>query len=229
MFFTRSQAVVNHTGTYHHEETLDKTFNNIDINMALGDVEIKENNDSSTRIEIQHAKSEKTFQYKVEDQTLKVHNDNKLHKFNFNFGMSDDNEGKLIIYLPKKTYDKLDISSDVAQIDIQSINVKSADLNVDVGEINVEELKTETIDFSVDTGEINLKGLEKATTINGTVNIGEANFIYVERPDNVTFNIDTDIGDVNMNGIAEDNGVIGKGTAKVNVKVDTGDVEVDVK
>lgn len=195
-----------------HTYSISEDITNVDVLVKKADFSVSITTDDIETAKLDLIYSKKAISdYSVSDGTLSV-----TAKRNFPWNIFNNEEGKIILTLPKKDYESISINSssgdiklsgfdlagelklDTASGDINLANVNAASLSVSVssGDVEINRLMT-TGDVSLHaaSGDFSLDGIgAKALTISGTSSKIEVNKATLESVD-----IDTTSGDIELN------------------------------
>ena len=218
-------------GDYNHKETLDEPFNQIEIDVKMLTLDVTESKDQKSHIIIENAKDENQIKYEVQDDILKLSSgDSGWADININVGLINLNdELKVELQLPEKQYERIDIQNDVGSIHIDKLFAKQSKIDVDFGDVIVHEVDTEDLIFNVDVGDLELRSVNKDTSMKGDVNVGNADIYYKEKPDNVTVQTDTNVGEIELNNVFPNSGIVGDGKYNIDLEANVGDIQVELE
>lgn len=253
--------------SFHSEEEVSETkqFDGVNIrsivtNMDVGDINIKESENNNIRVNI-HGKLSKVkaddLEFNVEEKadTLRITIDQKdSFKFslsslvNFNLGSID-----LDIELPDKVFEKVEVATNVGDININEVRanellitsdvgetivnqiaVQQASVKSNVGDIEISEA-TGAFDIETDTGEVELHMIEVTQDISIESDVGDIEVTFSQQPENLIVDLKSDVGNVHvegLQGVKQDSGKafyaeIGKGGPTLKVKTDVGEITVE--
>lgn len=119
------------------------------------------------------------------------------------------------------------LKMDIDNFNINGMDIKSSIINGDNGSINIKGDKVEETTIDMDNGKVDIENKlcknVKVLLKRGTVNLKTID-------NNIEANLNLNKGKVNLNGGGRVNSsivtVLGNGTGKVNIKVDTGTINV---
>lgn len=229
------------------QQSITTSYNNINIDVQSGDVEIKLSKDKKTHFKISGVKKKDFFKYNVKENTLNIIN-NQLTKNKriFNYGFEQQNNPSIEISIPKKQYQEILLNTNKSDLDIDQLETKTIKINSKVGGIYIEKLKADQLDtrlgtgeleinttnvkqmnFDIKLGKLSLYDMNPDINIDGNIGSGEAELYYQTAPKNTKFNVTSSSGEVKMNDVAGSKSVLGTGENHVNVKVELGTVEFD--
>ena len=134
-------------------EVFDKDFDNIEIGMALVEVEVKDGD--AFKVDYKGKDKYKPV-IKSDGDTLVVSNGDR------NFPVSSigaHGENKLTVTIPNgKVFDNAKIESVMADFDIDTLNAKNLDIEVPTGEIEIRNSKGDNLKAEVVKGDLRLEG-----------------------------------------------------------------------
>lgn len=130
----------------------------------------------------------------------------KQRGFNHNNGNLNCN---LVITVPRYTQlDDVDITLNVAEVDLQGFDCNEIKVTNNVGEINVKDVNFEDLDVKTNVGEINVNTLSPIDeyTINASTNVGEVNVdgrgyrknASLDGNTSKKISVETNVGEVNI-------------------------------
>lgn len=194
------------------------------INVDVGEVRIREGESDQIDIKLHGSVAEKLkdqIKFKVVKSETKVEvvvrESNKFFiQIPFvNSGLQS--ERILDVSIPKSLLDKLEVNTNVGEIDIEGVEPTELYVNSDVGEIYVNQYSGNG-NYVTDVGDIELKnisGKTKAETDTGDIDIaltdmkddlelrsdiGELKVTFAEEPGNIEFDLNSELGDVSISG-----------------------------
>ena len=164
---------------------------------------------------------------KVNDDELIVDVDttpvNKWFNIDFSFEFYAPNM-ELLVILPGKQYDNLDVSTVSGDVYIDNITVNNHAISTVSGDVDVEKLTGES-DISTTSGDVFIftKMIDSPMLIE-TVS-GDIEVEVESTPSNATLNVDTVSGDINLLDQEIDQLILGKGTYKIEFSTISGDID----
>lgn len=213
---------------------------NIDINVNIGNIEIKESNNNTIRVEIYSEKS--TSNVDDDGERLKIDVKNKTCHF-FCFNVKRD---RIIVYLPTNYENNILLKNNYGDIKVTKFSDATLNIEEDCGDVFVEEIKTANIknsygdievvkainlDIEEDCGDIAIETVVNAVIENsfGDIEIDTVNDGYVKIENNCG---DIEIKSLNIvkdSSIIDDFGNIEIGNTNkiyIDAKTDLGDVDI---
>ena len=134
-------------------EVFDKDFDNIEIGMALVEVEVKE---GATFAVDYNGKEKYKPVIEADGDTLVISNGDR------NFPISSlgvQSKNKLTVTIPKgKVFENAKLESVMADFKIETLNAKNLDIEVPTGEIEINNAKGENLKAEVVKGDLKLTG-----------------------------------------------------------------------
>jgi DUF4097 and DUF4098 domain-containing protein YvlB len=230
-----------------------KTFdaneiNRIDVKTDIGDVNIMESESNKIEVHIygEVSKNQKDrYQIEIEQNGDTVIVTSKVKKKLFSLPFVSFNGGKraIDIAIPKGMINQLEVDSDVGDINMEQVSVKELDISTDVGKIKADYLEvvkaaietnvgdtdiknaTGKFDIESDTGKVKLYMETITEDINIESNVGEVVVHVGDSRDTVALDLDTSVGDIDVNGTY----MMGKNEngPTVTVKTDVGDIVIE--
>ncbi|RPF56539.1 hypothetical protein EDD62_1180 [Abyssicoccus albus] len=83
--------------------------------------------------------------------------------------------------------------------------------------------------LNVNVGDLELRNVNKDMSMKGDVNVGHADIYYKEKPDNVTVQTDTNVGEIELNDVFPNGGTVGDAKYKVDLESNVGDIQVELE
>ncbi len=227
------------TDTLNTQELMElDEFSSIYADVSMGDVTVI----ASDKYAVEYALYSKNVSCKVVNGVLKFsETGSKINGINLDLGFLNRHhkDSYVKIYVPKETLDNVTIDNDMGDITINGIKTKSFDVTANMGDIKLTDMESEKTDISADMGDITYEGKVtdyiKATDSMGNITItgdllcditascdmGDAEVATCYEPGGYQYDIDTDMGDknINLNG-----GKKAEGQYKISVTSDMGDV-----
>lgn len=166
----------------------------IAIDYVAGHLVVEKSNDS--KIHIIGDKVPTDVEFEVKDKCFKVSSKSQMNVYAGLQWMQDDYE--LVIQLPEKIYNSVDLDLGAGKSDIRDIHTKSLKLDMGAGQTNVNNIKADKY-ADVDCG------------------VGQTNF------SNCTFSsvdFDCGVGELNFSGKIQGNAKVDSGVGSCNFKLD---------
>ncbi|MHA7965036.1 DUF4097 family beta strand repeat-containing protein [Paenibacillus sp. CAU 1782] len=173
-----------------------------------------------------------TFTSEVKSGTLKV----TLKEKSRTIGKDQSGERRLMITLPDKTYNKLNITSAFGQIEVQDIAAEQITAKIEAGQIVMNEVRGE-LDVEAEAGEISLNGIVLENDLSAKSSVGLVSVSLAEAPAAAEVSMSSEIGTVTSEleelDVQEQRGnklkgKIGTGGPKLTLKSSVGSVELKV-
>ncbi|WP_430786880.1 DUF4097 family beta strand repeat-containing protein [Virgibacillus flavescens] len=233
------------SSSVNEERVIDSTnFTDIEVSADNQQVEIFPTDDSKAKVELEGRSSKdiaEKLSVEVKGNKLSIKIKDK-HTFNFfNFTAS---QLTLRVYLPKKTYDSLQVDIDNGALLAEQLNVKNIHAETSNGTLELKDMEATALRVESDNGEIeleNVTGEIQGETDNGEITLVTPNLnrpitldsdngrITIEtdkEPTNVTFDVQVDNGDVTIFDKYNGNAVFGNGENRIKLSTDNGDITV---
>lgn len=236
-------SVVNEMEKFQAAEIHDLT-----IKAETADIEIMENKNGDEVIIELVGKTNKieqlNFSVNVKDSTLfvDVEEDKSIQLFNINFKSPDLT---LNVYLPTKTFNRIDIKGVSSDFYIENMNAATLKLETVSGDIEGEILKSEQTNIKTVSGDLEIQEIIGDLTIKSTSgDIDLTNFELVEplniktvsgdihistlnEPNNVLYNVKSVSGDINLYDQYSSNAEIGTGALSIKLETVSGDIAIE--
>ena len=226
------------------QHILNDKITSIQIDVESTDVEfIPVQRMDKARIELVSENGEtlkEHFAVEDEGETLLISQQSKNEKwFNFNPFMQSRT---LKIYAPEKMYNTLNINGVSTDIFLQNVEAKSMNISTVSGDIEGENINAEGSVIETVSGDIqleNIQGEMKTVTASGdvfmsmteiseSVNVkttsGDIDITSIKEPSDVTFDVSTSAGDINLFDKYNSDAKIGKGTIIIQLETSSGDI-----
>lgn len=177
-------------------------FNNIDVNLNVGSVEVKSGSEFSIYYNCTHESLRPVFN--VKNNCLNI-----TQKYRNKPGVVN-RKCDIVIQVPYNTeLSEIDIKAAVGEIHLSKINLNTMDLKTDVGEIHIDDSTFAKADLKTDVGEIHINGLQKS--------------------EDYSFDLKTDIGEVTVLGRSgRKYSSTGKDSSKyINAKTNIGEININ--
>lgn len=180
---------------------INETFDKLSLTINVAKVEIKASEDDKCKVECYETEDE-NFDVEVKNETLTI-NSNLTGKakgfkiIDINIG-SIKNPPKVIIYLPKNTYKKLEIDDEVGNISIEKdLIFDDVNIELDTGEILFEANVNGQLEIENDAGSIEINS-QSITDVICSVDAGpiKASNINCEH-----ITLETDIGRIEVSNV----------------------------
>lgn len=150
---------------------------NLDILTNNTKIEVLPTNDSDITAELSTKSKKHELLVKVEDSTLFIEVKDKQRSFIsldfFSFGTT------LVVYVPEKAYDSLQVESDNGRITIDEIEANDVNIKADNGRIELENIESTTVTGEASNGLISMKNIN-SSTINVNTSNGKIMLDHVE-------------------------------------------------
>ena len=197
-------------------------FTGISADISVADLNIVEGDGYYLTLDC----SEKFMpEYKVENGILTVKQQNDFNEWGWNM---NNVHSEITITVPRGiALDSLSVYSDVGDLYVEGITAKSTTVDLSVGDIEFEDADLGDTEIEGDTGNISLDGVAfENLTINASV--GDVDISAKQDLSGYSMELDTSIGDVEVNGHNYDFQYTKDGTTDRKIKVDgsTGDINL---
>lgn len=205
-------------------ESYNQTFNNIELNICLIEVEVEEGN----RFEVQYEGKEKYKPVvKTDGDTLRISNNDR--NISISVAVGKNLTSKLKVTVPKgTTFDKANVMANMAKFDIEKLDAKELNLEANAAEINIGDTSGEKLVVGAHKGDVNLSGdytdIEIESAI-GNINIDLAQDVTKYQVSAHTDMGSVECGTVSAKGINSDssqNGDLGN----IEITCEMGNVDI---
>ncbi len=163
------EQVFNETVADYYEKF--EGLNTVDLDLRASDLEIRMTNEKEASLEI-NAYDEKRFKISSENNSLKI--EERLREESYNFitlnplkeeisgGNARVNHKKVdvILYLPKKEYDDIDIYSSYGFVNIDDLAAKHLKVWTAYGDVTVKDVELGSFRLQNDNGDSNLENVK---------------------------------------------------------------------
>ncbi|MCM3787855.1 DUF4097 domain-containing protein [Domibacillus indicus] len=209
------------------------------------EVEVLPTKETAVRVELAGKRKPNdtlTFQVEAEGDTLVVKVNEKQNKlFTADFVLTDLT---LHVYLPKKTYDSIDIANHNGQVELGQLSARKVNVQLNNGKVNVKNTASNEVKVKADNGEILLEHVDG--TINGKVANGRIHVLTKDldrpmqleshngsitvqaeqEPTNTTFDVHKDNGEINILNKYSGNARFGDGKNLIKLRTNNGKITV---
>jgi Putative adhesin len=229
------------------------------VSVDVGEVRIKESESDEIDIHF-HGSVPKQIKdqlkFKVEEHSSSVEvivSQSKKFFVQIPFITSDIYSERILdISLPKSLLDKLEVKADVGDLDIEGIDTTQLTAHSDVGDIsinkvrgalnvvsNVGDIKLEKVNGKTnahtDSGEVDISFDEMTDDLNLSSDVGDINVTFAKIPENIAFDLRSDVGEVSITGIEGFENTssgsvmtqIGNEGPLLEAKTDVGDITIE--
>ena len=206
--FTKLSTVEYETNTYE----LTEDFSNIKIDLDTADIVFEKSEDDKCRVEC-YEDVNCRHEVKVEDGTLVISVDDQ-RKWYHNISLSFQGGAKIIVYLPKLEYNKLNINESTGDVRIDCMTFNDMELSVSTGDIVIDSVEcVNDIKVKVSTGDVFLTDVT-CSNLNSNGSSGDITLKKVIASEK--FNINRSTGNVKFEDCD---------AAEIKVEVSTGSVK----
>lgn len=194
---------------------------NVSIRTDVANIYLKPAKGKQVNVELMGNTTRKiktAFTTSTDQRTLEISVEQKKKLFNIDSGFNSDSLD-LLVYLPEKMYDTLNINTDLGTISSDyKITTKNATFITDLGNIELTGFEGETItaetslgeiimkeinatfQFQADKGDIELLSVDNLTGTNSIrTDLGNANVIFRHDPKALNLDLSTELGDIKTN------------------------------
>ncbi|MCI1336394.1 MAG: DUF4097 domain-containing protein [Lactobacillus crispatus] len=169
------------------KELTHQQFNQIDVNVANANIEIKEGNDYRV---IYNGREKMVPAVKVENSVLKVERNNGSVNINANiFDLFKKNSivPTITIEVPKKKLNKVTIDSSNGNVTVSDVSLKRGQIDTSNGSVVVRNSMTQGYDLETSNGRITVNGQDEGDTY--SKNDGGNNVLEIDTSNgNITVN-----------------------------------------
>jgi len=226
------------------ELDITEDFNQIEIKTENAEVEIVPSDRDTTIVELTGNKNNK---YKlvanVEEDSLNIKVKDRLFSW-FSINLFNWSPPSLKVYVPKKSYDSLNIVTDNGKVEAKELQANEVFAETDNGRITLKHIQSSAITTEADNGKIsleNVEGLISAKSNNGHISLitdsldrsmqmetdnGSIDIQTQAEPTNVTFDLNVNNGKISVFGDSDYDTVIGKGDNLIKLTTDNGKITV---
>lgn len=225
-------------------EIPDSNITTISIEMDHTDVELLPTKDSATQLKLMGmARTEDNLSTRIEGNTLTVQlKDEPSNKW-FSFG-NDEPKFQLVVYLPEKAYETIQLDLDNGSILASQLQAKKFDAVTVNGPIELQSMSASSIKARSENGKLILKDLEgdiegytenglismRTPTLDRTIQLESKNggirIETAQEPTNVTLDVQSDNGYVDLLDVMESYEIIGKGEHSLRLHTVNGSVTI---
>lgn len=165
------------------------------ITSELGDVDIKQSSDNKIRV-VANGYDEKLFNLTAETDTITITSATDNHKTRiFNpFGNLKNIGMDIDVYVPADCLDTMEISSDLGDIDIDTLTNIDLTVSCDMGDIKAESISGK-FDLHTDMGEIKLERINITADSSASTDMGD---VEIEHTNDIKINYSTSMGECDV-------------------------------
>lgn len=134
----------------------------------------------------------------------------------------------IIITVPAgTTLDRMDLDLEVGDCDISGVSMQALEVNASVGEVDVEHADLGNAVISASVGDVDLENCSFGN-LDVNADVGEIQVDAAHSLEGYAFDLDSDIGGVEINGKHHKSRyqAEGSGSAHITLKADVGEIEV---
>lgn len=199
----------------------------VDVSTDIGDIQIASYDGDEIRVQLQ-AKSEKkpsknfklTMKERNTELTIKAKKKSRFFSFNkLSTGYT------ILVELPSKQYERLQVHADVANIHVDSIQANESRVTANVGNVILKGVNGE-ISAGTEVGDIEIGLQSIANNILAKAQVGNIVVETKEGPLALQTELKSSIGNTRINLPNEVDGSIGIGGPAVNLTVEVGNVSL---
>lgn len=189
------------------EESYDiEEIENLKIKSNLGDIKLKNSEDSAFKCEV-YGKDVEDVEIKLNNKELNITYTQKGIKL---FGNNYKRE--IILFIPKEYAGNIRIDSDCGDLDVSNLKNASLDIKQDCGDVEIDEIKNVSVDSAL--GDVKIKSIYNKCKIES--DCGDVKIEDVQIKENSS--IKSDLGDVKIDKIND---------IYVDAETDLGEVEIE--
>jgi Putative adhesin len=236
-----------------------KNIKEMKIHVDVGEVFLKESKTDDIDIHFygnvpKQIKDQLTFNVEEHSSSVDVSVSQSNTSFiQIPFINSDINSERILeVSLPKNLLDKLDVKTDVGDLEIDGIDTRHLTAHSDVGEIyvnhfngvgnivsNVGDINLENIsgqmNAQTDAGEIDINLDQMTDDIELASDVGNINVSFAKEPETISFDLSSEVGEVTITGFEGLGNTssgsimtqIGSGGPLLEAKTDLGEITIE--
>lgn len=211
----------NKADSNHNQVISGENITNVFVSTNQGDIEITSSEGDEIRINLigkTEKKLSRRYKLKVKEKGNEVSIEaKKKARLSQNF--------TILIELPRKKYEQIQVQAEVANIDVSKITAKNIYLKSSVGNIAVIETDG-IINANAEVGNVHLQFEELINNISAKTDVGNVVVKTEKSPSALQTTCKTSIGTTIVNLPNLTNGSIGVGGPQVNLTTEVGDVSL---
>ncbi|RLL43633.1 hypothetical protein D8M04_11965 [Oceanobacillus piezotolerans] len=218
-------------------------YKTVDIKSENARIEVFPATDSTARVELRDDGNQYKLEAGVNGDTLEIELKDKSWWPNFSWFFSEG--PRLTVLLPEEQLERLSIDSDNGLIGVTELNPDHLEVETDNGKVELLNIETASVRADSDNGELifsNVNGEITAESDYGAIRLttdsldrpvhlttdnGPIDIRTESEPTNVTFDIRTDNGSVNVFESTNYDTVIGDGEHLIKLTTDNGSISVN--
>lgn len=211
------------------EESYDiEEIENLKIKSNLGDIKLKNSEDSALKCEI-YGKDVEDVEIKTNNKELNITYSQKgINLFGNNY------KREIIIFIPNEFAGNINIDSDCGDIDVSNLKKASLDIKQDCGDTEIDDIKNVSVDSAL--GDIKINTINNKCKIEsdcGDIKIQDAQIkenssiksdlgdVKIEKINDIYVDAETDLGEVEIENNNRKSEII------LEIECDCGDVKID--
>ncbi len=230
------------------EKTLSDSFTKLDINADNENIKIIPTKDTETKVKLSGkavSDYKQDYSVKVEDSTLRIQlREQQVKFFSFDFS-SIFTPLTLKIYVPEKLYNSFVIDNDNGEIQTGNLKIHNLKLSTNNGRIIIKNTTAGNVDVQSDNGSIsfegNISGKIAGKTNNGKISISVPSIDHPiqlesdngsiivqtnQEPDDVTYDLHSDNGSINIFDKYKSGSVVGNGSNLIRLTTNNGKITI---
>lgn len=206
----------NHNKIIYDESFDSSNIKKLTIRSDSGDIDIKHSTGNEIRVVARGGKAE-NFILENNNNTITIDNKSqkRINKNPFSNALSIYSD--VDIYLPDDCLEKLEISSDYGDVDIENSVNSNLIIECEYGDISASGLFG-TFDIHTDCGDIELNEINLTSNSSITTNLGD---IEIKRTNDIRIDYDTSLGECEVKNNNSKSDIV------LTAKTDLGDIEIN--
>ena len=175
-----------------------EAFKNIDIDIELAEVHVIESETEHFSISFDLTGSQDDYTFSTENETVTLESKTSNKQFSINlFGITQTTTDVVYISIPKGVQlDDITINSDVGDVEISiSDGAKKLDITTDVGNINIFDGNYEYLKMIANVGDIEVGNVEVTKNVEAIADVGK---VSIEGTLLCDMKVEADVGSVTI-------------------------------
>ncbi|MGG0185198.1 DUF4097 family beta strand repeat-containing protein [Bacillus rhizoplanae] len=244
-FFMKSVNGSAETKKLEQKQFKNDQIKNINVDTDVGDVVIEKGKTDSFEIRYSGDQEKRKLDVNEKGETLQVEvKTKKKHIFDFSFFSFGFKGESLIVAVPERVYNQIEIETEAGNIQVRDIQSENVSAHTAAGEVEMKQIKSNNVNTSSSAGDIVLhkvegKVLAEATAGNIEVTqhnpqysieaesaAGDVNIQLQEVPKDAVVKGSSHAGDVKIFGKENKEITLGNGKVQISGETAAGDVKI---
>ncbi|WP_455660845.1 DUF4097 family beta strand repeat-containing protein [Pradoshia sp.] len=201
----------------------DAIIDEINVKGDLGTLKIQRTDGDAVIVESIGPKKSESIKTELDGHTLTV---SAVKKPAISVGINfNEKATDVIIYLPEKTYQRINAENEVGSIEISGIRTEHIQCESEIGDITIKD-STGELFLKNEVGDIDIEVAAIEKSINASNEIGNIEISVSEVPKNHYISTSSDIGSIQIFDKDTNSYMSGNGRITVDLKTEIGDIDI---